>query len=174
MDCKICNSGPIGSKWTAELNLNIRKPKDAALFFQISIDDVLEHLNSHKMEYEDVNLAELLDDPNFFYQELLMIHIKLKDWLSFIIESEDLSPSTINTLTKLVKENRDTLKLIAELQGKLNRGNTYQNQFIQIQGDFQMFTSSVLENTCPACQQKLFQVMKDKQLQLTGNKPGKR
>lgn len=73
----------------------------------------------------------------------------------------------MNTGVKLMKETRETLKLVAELQGKLSKGsNTYQNQYIQIQGDFQMFTSSVLENACPSCQQKLLTVMKEKQLQL--------
>lgn len=173
MGCNICNSGQYGAKWTAELNLGTKKVSTAAIEFNMSIEDVLTHINDHKMETENVNLEELLNDPNFFYRELLMLHVRLKDWMAFMMETEEFGVANIDRGIKLIKEIRETLKLLAELQGKLNKGDTYHQQFIQIKGDMQMFTTSVIENVCPDCQSKILDVI-DARKSLGDGKHGSR
>ncbi|MFA5760196.1 MAG: hypothetical protein WC877_00275 [Dehalococcoidales bacterium] len=161
MGCNLCNAGQYGAKWSAELKLGTKKVSTAAVEFNMSIEDVLDHINHHEVPTENVNLEELLNDPNFFYRELLMLHVRLKDWMAFMMETEEFGVSNIDRGIKLIKEIRETLKLLAELQGKLNKGDTYNQQFIQIQTDLRSIRNAVLEVACPHCQPLIMQAMKD-------------
>ena len=164
MGCNICNTPHSGKQWDTELKLGTKQPRDAALFFNMTIDEVLEHLETHVMpESNEVSEFELMiNDPQYILKEAAKIVIRLRDWIDFLTETEDLSPQSISQSAKLVKETRETLKFIAELQGKFNKGNTYQQQFIQIQGDYNQFTQSVLEvvSKYPNCQKELLSTMK--------------
>lgn len=162
MGCNLCNSGQYGARWTAELKLGTKKVSSAAVEFNMSIEDVLDHINNHDTPTENVNLCELLEDPQFFYRELLMLHVRLKDWMAFMMETEEFGVANIDRGIKLIKEIRETLKLLAELQGKLNKGDTYHQQFIQIQGDMKIFRNSVLELVCPDCRKEILRAMQER------------
>jgi hypothetical protein len=102
----------------------------------------------------------MVNDPQYLLKKAAKIVMRLDDWTDFLTETEDLSPQSISQSAKLVKETRETLKFIAELQGKFNKGDTYHQQFVQIQGDYNQFTNNVLETVCPSCQKKLLSTMK--------------
>jgi len=83
--------------------------------------------------------------------------MNIEEWLNLTMESDKLDRATMDFGLKLSREMRETLKLVAELEGKLKRGDTYQQQFLQIQGDMNMLVGTVLSDMCPACQMKLIQ-----------------
>ncbi len=156
MGCNICNVGTIGSKWTRELKLGSKSLRAAALEFNMTIEEVMEHVKHHEMEDKEENkLVSLLDDPDFFYNELLLLFRNLKEWLTFTMESERLDKANMELGMKLIREIRETLKFVAELQGKLNKGDTYYQQYIQIQGDLNVLLSAVLNDMCPECQDRV-------------------
>jgi hypothetical protein len=167
MGCKICNGGRIGYKWDRDLRLGTKKPREAALQFKMELDEVLEHLESHMMKVppaEDVELERIITDPEYLLQKSAKILLQIEDWITIVREVDNISIQEISQGAKLLKEYRDTLKFVAELQGKLNKGDTYHQQFVQIQGDYNQFTSNVLETVCPDCQAKLLKKMNTLQL----------
>ncbi len=158
--CKICNS-PIGLEWTQMLQHGEIDRLDMADKFGVPLVVVDDHLLNHHMEHAIENrkkFSEIVKDPDYLYDELHYIINRLKHWLDSLDEDEpDLQ--TIKQGATLIKEFRETIKFVADLEGKFNRGDTYHQQFIQIQGDYNQFTNMVLEHVCPACQLKLSGVM---------------
>jgi len=166
MGCNICNTPHTGKQWDTELKLGTKQPRDAALFFNMTIDEVLEHLETHVMPEisESSELELMVNDPQYLLKKAAKIVMRLDDWTDFLTETEDLSPQSISQSAKLVKETRETLKFIAELQGKFNKGDTYHQQFVQIQGDYNQFTNNVLASVCPSCRKKLAALNDNKEL----------
>lgn len=156
MGCNICNCGDIGVKWTKELRMGSKSLRAAGIEFTMTPDEVFDHVKNHVLpENDSTSLVSLLDDPNFFYNELLTLFRNLKDWLTFTMETERWDKSNMDMGIKLIREIRETLKFIAELQGKLNKGDTYHQQFLQIQGDLNLLMGTVLNKMCPTCQQEV-------------------
>jgi len=154
--CKICNS-PIGLEWTQMVQRGEKDRLDMADEFGVPLMLVDEHLLNHQMEHaieKRKKFSEMVKDPDYLYDELHYIINRLKHWLDSLDEdAPDLQ--TIKQGATLIKEFRETIKFIADLEGKFNRGDTYHQQFIQIQGDYNQFTGMVLDIVCPSCQQKI-------------------
>jgi hypothetical protein len=161
MGCNICNAGTYGARWTTEINLGIKKISQAAIEFNMSVEDVLTHINSHESKEEQFDIVEVLQDPDFIKREVIVMHIRLKEWLQYMIESEELGPHNMDRGIKLLKENRETLKLLADLEGKLNRDTAYQKQYIDAQNNLRIITSAVSECGCSGCKQKIFGKIKE-------------
>ena len=159
MGCNLCNSGSIGAKWTRDLKIGSKSLRAAALEFNMTIEEVMEHMQTHVMEepVPETDIMSLLEDPKFINRKILSIALNIEDWAKFVQETEKLDKNTMEFCLKLFKELRELYKLQAELEGKLKRGDTYQMQFVQIQGDMNMLVGTVLSETCPACQQKIVQ-----------------
>ena len=176
MSCNICNSGKKGIRWTKDLNDGKVKVQDACIEFAMNPEEVYEHLSTHEMlDIADakIDITSIIDDPTFFYRELYDLFSTMKDWLNFTMEVERLDRTTIQTGLNLIKEIRETLKLIAELQGKISKGNTYQIQYNQIHGDFNTLIGVVLSIACEKCQREILKAMDDKKL-LSGGNSGKK
>lgn len=159
MGCNLCNSGSIGVKWTRDLKIGSKSLRAAALEFNMTIEEVMEHMQTHVMEEPEpeTDIMTLLEDPKFINRKILSIALNIEDWAKYVQETEKLDKNTMEFCLKLFKELRELYKLQAELEGKLKRGDTYQQQFIQIQGDMNMLVGTVLSEMCPACQMKIVQ-----------------
>jgi hypothetical protein len=164
MVCKVCKS-PIGLEWTQKLQNGEILPVDMALQFDISISKVNEHMlnidGSHNMDTaieRRAKFSELIQDPDYLLDEIHYMMNRIHHWLESLDET-DPDSVTIKQGTTLIKELRETVKLVYELQGKFNKGDTYHQQFIQIQGDYNQFTNAVLEaNLCPGCTDKILKI----------------
>lgn len=157
MGCNLCNSGSIGAKWSRDLKIGSKSLRAAALEFNMTIEEVMEHTQKHTLPEEEKtkDIVDVLDDPKFIHRRVLMLTVNIEDWLTYVQETEKLDKNTMEFCLKLSKELRELYKLIADLEGKLQRGNTYQTQFLQIQGDMNMLVGAVLSDMCPKCQMKL-------------------
>ena len=175
MGCNICNSDKKGIQWTKDLQNGKRKIHEACIEFSMTPDEVTDHMLNHHMldldQNDVVDINAILDDPTFFYKELYELFTTMKDWLNFTMEVERLDRTTIDTGLRLMKEIRETLKLIAELQGKIKKGNTYQIQYNQIHGDFNALLNTVLSCLDEANQLKILKAVEDNKL-LSGGDHG--
>lgn len=148
--CNICNSDPeICAKWTKDLTLKKKRIQDACIEFKMDPLDVIDHLDKHAIPVvdevdEEPDIIKLMESPEFLYKELYGLFTSVKSWLEFTMENERLDRTSIDMGIKLTREIRDTLKFIAELQGKLNKGDTYQIQYNQIHGDFNSLVGVIL------------------------------
>jgi hypothetical protein len=173
MGCNLCNAGNYGARWTAELNLGTKKVSNAAIEFNMTVEEVLTHINEHESKTETVDVIELLNDPDFIKREVIMMHIRLKEWLAFMMEAEEFGTHNMDRGMKLLKETRETLKLLAELEGKFSRGNQFQVKYIEAQNDLRMVTSAIVENACPHCRSLLIGKIKEQKALLgAGNASG--
>lgn len=173
MGCNICNAGGQRAiNWTRDLNANKRSIQEACIEFSMTPEEVYEHMSSHVIPelVNNVDVESVLNDPAFFYRELYDLFTTMRDWLSFTMETERLDRTTIDTGLKLIKEIRETLKLIAELQGKIKKGNTYQIQYNQIQGEFNVLMGTVLSHACDKCQLEIMNAIENNKQLTGGNK----
>lgn len=171
-DCKLCNTEK-GRKMSLDLMTGKKEAIDAALMFNMSIDDVNEHINHHDIPEPDnqVKFSELMDDPEFIFERLGKLLVRMESWMEDIVEINDgeIDFRAMNICVNLIKEIRATLKLIAELKGKLNTGDKYYHQYIQIQGNLNDFTGLIMNITqeYPECQAKIMEALSTNKL-LTG------
>jgi hypothetical protein len=169
MGCNICNAGNYGARWSAELNLGVKKVSNAAIEFNMSVEDVLIHINEHDCKQEAVDVMDLLNDPDFIKREVIMMHIRLKEWLAFMMEAEEFGTHNMDRGMKLMKETRETLKLLAELEGKFSRGDTFKLKYIEAQENLRLVTASIVENACPVCRPTLISNIKEQKALMSGN-----
>jgi len=159
--CKICESSQ-GIEWTQKLQRGEKRPMDAALHFNMTVAEVDNHILNHDMEYIALvpkkKFSEKIQDPEFMMEKVGNMVDMIEHWIEIQADNEDdLDPKSIDRLVKVVKELRDTYKLVFELQGKFNKGDTYYQQLVQIQGDYKQYTGMVLDILCPNCQKKLME-----------------
>lgn len=164
MGCNICNSpAAINVAWTKDLNMRKKRIQDACVEFRMTPKQVIEHLETHaipEVEPEkEIDIIEIMESPEFLYKELYSLFTSVKSWLEFTMENERLDRTTIDMGIKLTREIRDTLKFIAELQGKINKGNVYQVQYNQIHGDFNALIGVILNVLDNENQQKILKVI---------------
>ena len=168
MGCNICNAGTYGARWTTELNLGIKKVSNAAVEFNMSVDEVLTHINEHKCETGTVDVIELLNDPDFIKREVIMMHIRLKEWLQFMMEAEEFGTHNMDRGMKLMKETRETLKLLADLEGKFDRDGQFQTKYLESQENLRIITGAIVENACPHCKSLLIGKIRDQKALMSG------
>lgn len=178
MGCNICNGNKRGILWTKDLQSGKKKVHEACIEFSMTPEEVYQHMTSHAIldidQIPEDDITRILDDPAFFYKELYELFTTMKDWLHFTMEVERLDRTTIDTGLRLMKEIRETLKLIAELQGKIKKGNTYQIQYNQIQGDFNVLIGTVLSNACDDCQKTILKAIEQNKQLGAGASSGKK
>lgn len=160
MACKICDDKKEGLEWTKNLISGKVRPIDVALHYGMDINEVIDHKENHDINTALVHVqkfSEKIQDPDYLYDKVGDIINRIEKWIDLTIDMNDDDPRTIDRGTKLIKEMRETLKLVFELEGKFNKGDTYHQQFIQIQGDYNQFTGMVLDTACPSCQKKIME-----------------
>ncbi|MFA5760476.1 MAG: hypothetical protein WC877_01785 [Dehalococcoidales bacterium] len=162
--CKICDS-PIGLEWTQKLQKGNITVAEMALKFKTTVAEVEDHNLNHEISVAvvpHVKFSEKIQDPDYLLDKVESILDRVERWLDLNVDDgDDPDPRTIDRGTKLVKEMRETIKLVYELQGKFNKGDTYHQQYIQIQGNYNQFVNNALEQMCPMCQQKVLEMMEE-------------
>jgi endonuclease III-like uncharacterized protein len=115
--CELCDAGDVGKLWTKELHLGKKNVHEAALFFKTGQNEVLDHINNH----DEPDEPEEEDSSDFYIRELKRLFKLQKDWIEYCIQSRDLQRQDIETLIKLSKETRETIRSIGEFEGRLNK-----------------------------------------------------
>lgn len=163
MGCNLCNSS-LGARWTSEIHLGMKKVSTAAIEFNMTVDEVLDHINTHAPIEKETDIVNFLDDPDYIKREVMKSHFRLKDWLEVMLETEGFGAHNMNLGIKLIAENNKSLKLLADLDGKLNHQDQTKLRLIEVQNNIKMLTSSISECTCADCKKKLFERIREQKL----------
>lgn len=157
-NCKICAAKSVGHIWTRDIYNGSKSYQDAAHFFNIPIDDVMEHCNTHELIIDTTKCRDV-NDPDFYMDELLSLLDMFKDWLQYCITSEHMTKSDLDMATKLGKEIRETIKTLGEFQGKLQRGSTINVNVDVINQRYMMITNMLMTEVCDECRLKVINLM---------------
>ena len=117
--CKLCTdpSRDIYEKGLADGSL---ASKDLAAVLGTTTDQIALHMRSHLQPLVQKSAAQMIAKKELDEIELLSKNIqKLDVKLDEVFEKDDIDSKTIDSLTKLAKEVRESLKYLMEFKGKL-------------------------------------------------------
>jgi len=134
--------------------LGKRTLHDASLFFKVPISEVNEHVNHH---YEP-QVVEL-EPEDFYIRELNKILRQLKDWTSYYMKSSTITNRDMETMIKLIRETRDTIKTLGEFEGRLNRQTPVQINISMINQRYERLQDFLLNEVCDECRLKVINLM---------------
>jgi len=167
-NCPMCDAKALGRTWTRNIVMGNQSVGEAALFFNMSFDAINDHVNNHEI-IEDEVTGELTS-PDMVMNELLRIFNNVREWTDTVVGTGRLDRNSIELCVKLSKEARETIKTIAELQGRFNEGNTTQ-QITLIKNNYMMLTEVIVNGVCTKCRGKIIEILDKQNAKLLKAKP---
>lgn len=158
VDCPICKSGEIGLGWTRDLMVSNKSIEDAMKEFDMTVDEVVNHLTSHEIVRTQRATTDGMDDE-FYLDKLLRMLNSMEQWSARLMAERHVDKGIVTSLTSLTREMRATLQLIAEFQGRLDSNTikvTVQTMQDQVLGITEIILSQEL---CEPCRTKLMEVL---------------
>lgn len=166
MTCPLCKAGDVGQIWSKDILIGKKNLEEAALFFKTTRTVVLEHMNDHyKPESTPVEPEVIPADmpeeaqKDFYLRELHHMLRQLKDWTNYCIQSSDMNNRDIETMIKLVKETRDTIKTLGEFEGRINKQAQVQVNIAMINQRYSEIEKFLLTEACDECKLKVIDLM---------------
>ena len=160
-ECVLCRDKTASMAWAKLITRGIRTPIECAAYYGISPEDVNDHLNNHIM-YK--NEEGRMDSPDYVVSKVLKIVEAMDEFFDEMrIQDTTIDRSTMDLILRLSKELRESLKLLADLQGRL--GNSNETRVIEITNNYKMLTQVIMTEMCGDCQMKVIDAMD--RLQLT-------
>jgi len=117
--CKICTDSHRGDIET-QLHSGEVSPTDVAHKLGTTRQQVIKHVEKHLKPIVQQSAALEIMKKDFSEIDVLSSNIgRLEGKIALLFEEEDLSPKYIDSLTKLAKEIRESLKYMLEFKGQL-------------------------------------------------------
>lgn len=155
----MCDAGQFGNMWTKMVFLGEKSIEDAARMFNMEPADVMEHVNNHEIRKVVTEEGdEEYESDDFYLSKLLSTMKYLMAWVEFVGKSETVDKSAVDMLTKLTKESRETVKTIAEFQGRRDTVTT-KVQIDSMETKVLNLTNVLLQEACPTCKAKMMEVL---------------
>lgn len=169
--CKLCDAGEMSNKWIKDMLVGKKSPQTVANQFGVTVEEVMDHAYNH----EQCEVGNEMDALTFeqFLDTMKMQLNKINNWFKIVIDTDEPTTENVAMAVKLIKEIRDTLRVIAEIEGKLAaKGDTTQItvQIAAVQKNYKQLTNLILKEVCPACQEKLILKMEAENLLELPNK----
>jgi hypothetical protein len=125
-------------------------------------EEVMDHINNHELvvsiqQTPSGDLKKRVSSPDFYLDELGTLYGAIRDCFEHINQDQDNYDSVkIQQLTTLNKELRETLKVMAELQGRLKGPGDAQTKVTKIEGNLNILYG-ILEGgvLCSHCEEKV-------------------
>lgn len=155
--CPLCAAGQYGAHWTRDLFSGKHTPEEAALRFHMTVAEVNEHLYSHQLVKIDNTTNELVSEDIYLSKLSYMLN-KLVAWMEFIIDQGDINRGTVDSITKLTKEARSTISMMAEFQGRVNNESN-QLRIDNMEVTVLNLTNVILQEACPICRAKVIEIL---------------
>jgi hypothetical protein len=150
MTCNLCEAGELGKAWSAELLNGQKTLVEAAGRFDMSVDQVWDHVMNH---------CEENDVPSLDVKEKLWKLIRIaEDWLQELIMFEKPNARTVKQVVLLLGEIRKLLTISAEMKGEIRQP---ERQIVQIDKFVQLSIGSL----CPACQAKMLRLLEENKME---------
>ena len=117
--CKLCVN-PIRSELEEQLHDGNMTPAGAANIVGCTEDQVVRHMKSHLQPLVQESAAQLIAKKEVDEIDTLSNNIsRLESRIDMLFNEEGTDPKYIDSLTKLAKEIRESLKYLMEFKGKL-------------------------------------------------------
>jgi DNA mismatch repair ATPase MutS len=152
----MCDAGEVGRLWSKWIIMGSKTAQDTALQFKMLPAEVMDHVNNHEIVVNEEK--GIYESPDLLMNELLKILKQLKDWMKYI-STIDYDKDDIDTFVKLTKELRETIKVMGEFQGKLNKGNNVNVNVAMINQRYEQFTYLLMDEVCEDCRLKVLNLM---------------
>ena len=155
----MCNDPQKAASWVRLITNNQRTSLECAKFFGMDPEDVNRHIYNH------VNFEEG-DDPNDpdYIRKKMIKFIKLVElWMDDMIIEGTPDRSTMDMLLKLMSEIRSNLRILGEVDGKLNRADP-KLQIINIKNDFKQLTNVIMMEACDHCKPLMLNAIENMQV----------
>lgn len=159
MSCPLCDAGDTGNIWSKDILTGRKNIHEAALHFKTTASVVQEHVYEHYNPEPIVEEACQVESEDYYIRELHILLKQLKDWTNYCIKATDMSNRDIETMLKLVKETRDTLKVLGEFEGRINKQAQVQVNIGLINERYDKIQKFLLNEACDECKLKMIELM---------------
>jgi len=157
--CPMCENVKDGKKWTRDILMGLKSPKEAADQFGMSIEAVNDHVAEHEYMTGDERL--IYESKDFYVRELAKIFNMLQSWLNYVIGADAISKQDLDMGIKLSREVRETIVKLAEFQGRLDKSAGTTEKILRMEKKYLELTSVIMTKVCPECQQKVIEAIQD-------------
>lgn len=155
--CPICRAGQIGRGWARDLVLGRKTAGEAAIYFRISETAVMEHVNTHEIDFG--NDEEEPQTTDYYMGRLFKIVKKIDEWITYISESGSYDTRNGELLVKLLREMRQTIESLAAFQGRLDKSNNVNVKIESVEMKFLALTQVLLQEVCEECRGKIIEII---------------
>lgn len=160
---------PLRSMSWVRLILNHQRTAfEAAEDFGMKPEDVNNHIYHH-VDHEAIPSPE---NPDYLRYKMNKFANIIELWFDDMVVQRTLDRATMEMALKLVKEIRENLKVIGEMDGQLNRVDP-KVQIINITNDFKKLTNVIMMDCCDECRPKMLKTVESMNIsipQLPGGK----
>jgi len=159
--CPICRSSK-SVRITQKLARGQLQYHDVERQFGMSKEDVEEHVYKHSATaWEPADATTKAYDRDYYVKKLESIHDDLSEWLEGILEQEP-TAENIRLATSLVKELRDTLRLLGEVT-KVLKDDEARSAIAAVEEmrlQYLNLTHTISQQCCADCQKKVIAAIK--------------
>ena len=160
-ECPLCRSSK-GIRITRKIAKGQVSVRDVARQMGMAEADVEEHVYRHSMDaWEPSDAVTKSYDRDYYVKRLESIHDDLSEWLEDILDG-DPTAENIRLATTLVKELRDTLRLLGEVT-KVLKDDEAQAAIAAVEGmrmQYLNLTQTISTQCCPECREKVIAAVK--------------
>ena len=149
--CPMCRDAK-GTRWSEKVALGQRSIREAAIAFGMLEGDVEEHVWKHETSFVKPAATTRAYDREYYVEKLESMHNDLQVWMDEIMDGAP-TPENIRLGTTLVKELRETLRLMGEVT-KILKDDEAQAALAavkQMQARYLALTNIIVLKACPDC-----------------------
>lgn len=155
--CPMCEAGAIGMAWSRDIISGKTSVEEAAMFFKITRNEVMDHVNTHQIKV-DSKTGEY-DSEDFYMKRLLSMLKKLEDWVDYICKIREFDRENVKLAVMLTKETRATLHDLMEFQGRLNQGGNVNVRIEKMNTQYIELTNMIVQEVCPSCRKRVLEAI---------------
>lgn len=161
-ECPICRSAK-GQRITKKVALGQTTVADVARQFGLTHEEVEEHIYQHSPDgWTVADSVSKSYDRDYYVKRLESLHDDLAVWADEILEG-DPTPENIRLATTLVKELRDTLRLLGEVTKILKDDEAQQALAAvkEMQMRYLALTNIIVVSACPECKERILKAVEE-------------
>jgi hypothetical protein len=165
--CNMCEAGILGRNATKKVMMNVPGAlEEAVVMFHMTPLEVQEHCTNHEIQIDE---DEGIYHSNDFYMDRMLKMIKRLDaWMKYL-ESHATDRESITLGLKLIKETRETVKDLAEFQGRLDRRGNVNVQIETLNAQYNQLQMVIEKELCPVCQETVIKLLSTQQTKKLAN-----
>lgn len=131
-------------------------PEVVAAKYDMTARDVMEHVYHH---IDDQNMVEEVGGTlESYYFELKTMFSRMNNWFKMVMVEDLPDGDAVRQATALSKEMRETLKLLAEIEGIIGSRAKTENEE-ELRHSIESLKNILFTCLCPACQARVIEEM---------------